>query len=85
MLSLNFCPLAAMTKITLQLSSTTGIPSQSLGATLLCRAAAQDYFRQESDRARCYQESLSKVRAFENPKPRFPKSQGLLLPTHAGH
>jgi hypothetical protein len=40
--------LAAMTKIILQLSFTTGSPSQSLAATLLWGAAAQEYFKQES-------------------------------------
>lgn len=83
MFSLDFCLLAAMTKITLQLSFTTGIPSQSLGATLLWGAAAQEYFKQESDRARCYQESLNEFQALENSKPHSPEGWGLLLPTHA--
>lgn len=74
--SLNFCLLAAMTKITLQLSFTTGIPSQSLAATLLWGAAAQEYFKQESDGARCYQEFLNEVRALENSKPWAPKRTG---------
>lgn len=75
MFSLNFCLLAAMTKITLQLSFTTGIPSQSLAATLLWGAAAQEYFKQESDRARCYQESLNEVRVLENSKPPAPRKR----------
>lgn len=63
MFSLNLCLLAAMTKITLQLSLAAGIPSQSLTATLLCGAAAPEYFKQESDRAICYQESPNEGRA----------------------
>lgn len=63
MFSLNFCLLAAMTKITLQLSFATGIPSQSLTASQPCGAAAPEYFKQESDRAICYQESPNEGRA----------------------
>lgn len=83
MFSLNFCCLAAMTKIILQLSFTTGIHSQSLAATLLWGAAAQEYLKQESDRARCYQESLSEVRELENSKLCSPKRMG--TPTSNPH
>lgn len=76
MFSLNFCLLAAMTKITLQLSLATGIPGQSLTAALLWGAAAPEYFKQESDRAICYRESPNEGRA-------PPKGSELLFLTSA--
>lgn len=76
MFSLHLCLLAAMAKITLQLSFASETPRQSLRATPPRGAAAPEYCKQERDGAICYQESPNEGRA-----PR--KGSELLLPTPA--
>ena len=87
MFPLDFCLLAAMIKITLQLSFTTGLPSQPLAATLLWGAAAQEYFKREKwqsqmlSRIPPWGQGIRKQEALSPQPPQ--KGWGLRLPTYA--